>query len=90
MNCSKCGSDVNVRAAWFVEPPETNAMVFCDEACVRAWMGPDRPLSRRLGEAELQRLSPQHIVVDRQELLPGEDETTAEWVRRLKLTLVFA
>lgn len=63
MNCYQCGKHVRLLHAWLIDKPGVPMAVMCGEGCLRAWLGPDRPLSRRVEEAETVGLSPQHIVV---------------------------
>lgn len=64
MNCTQCGKGLHLPSAIYLDAYTRNMGAFCDRACLRAWLGPDRPLSRRVEQAQNKALSPQHIVVD--------------------------
>lgn len=52
-----------------VWPANDAAMHFCGWSCIQTWLGPDRPLTRRLLWVKKGRVTPQPVVV-------GGPETT--------------
>jgi hypothetical protein len=65
MNCSYCGTHTNALSLYEGDPGESKLAVFCGRVCLRAWLGPDRPLSDRVAKAQAEEPTPQHMVVCR-------------------------
>ena len=63
MNCSQCGRDTYFTDTYWVLTTPQAQYSFCGRDCVSAWLGPDRPLLRRVEEAKNRAPSPQHVVV---------------------------
>lgn len=77
MNCTQCGNKtVAFRRVVLVEL-DLDPYAFCNRDCLRAWLGPDRPLSRRLEAVLNGGAAPQHMVVGR----PLTDLNTGETFR---------
>lgn len=62
MNCPNCGKVTKVHGTLILIVEDDYDRWFCDRACLRAWLGPDRPLTRRLEAPPRAAFVPQHIV----------------------------
>lgn len=62
MICSNCGTKLKALTEGVHVDEGGVQWMFCNRDCLRAWLGPDRPLSRRVEAAQSGGLSPQHIV----------------------------
>lgn len=63
MNCSHCGKELTVYRIEVMMPGAVYPYGFCDRPCLIAWLGADRPLSRRVEQAQNRAGTPQPIVV---------------------------
>jgi hypothetical protein len=64
MNCQQCKKEIPHGQAVLVWEPDEMTRRFCALDCIRAWLGPDRPLSRRLENGKNGGSIPQHVVVE--------------------------
>jgi hypothetical protein len=63
MNCHHCEKEIPHGQAVLVWEPDEMTKRFCDLECISAWLGPDRPLSRRVEAAKKGGSAPQPVVV---------------------------
>jgi hypothetical protein len=75
VNCPHCGKEINPAYNVFLQWELQEQAYFCNRACLRAWLGPDRTTLHQNKPAPGPGLSPQYVVVPlaRLRAISGED-----------------
>ena len=85
MNCHHCEKEIPHGQAILVWEPDEMTKRFCALDCIRAWLGPDRPLNRRLKELEKELAPPQPVVVGQpHKYVSRTSRRIVPWKDRLK------
>jgi hypothetical protein len=63
MNCHTCGKTLGEMRATVQAHPDDRVLCFCSKPCLLAYLGPDRPLTRRIESGQSERSTPQDVVV---------------------------
>jgi hypothetical protein len=83
MKCSHCGELAEFYYIALYDHAAARWEYFCEAAHLRAWLGPDRPVTERTEAHQSAPLSPQPIVVPTPELEPREGESAVAYLQRL-------
>lgn len=83
MNCSQCREEISYLTDLITLQHIDGNRAFCDWPCLRAWLGPDRPLSRRVEQPQKPAPSPQHVVAQSDCELVHPGESHAAWLERV-------
>jgi hypothetical protein len=83
MNCLKCGKQLIPSTLTELWSLTDSSRYFCELDCLRAWLGPDRPLTTRIKAHEREQPTPQPVVVGPVELFRREGESDQAYHHRL-------